>query len=78
MRTIEPKVQISVKLPTTIKNLIDEAAIMSGVSVNAFAITNLTKAADEILERNRLRTLFERDRDIFLALLMVDHKNKPD
>ena len=54
------------------KTRIERAAAMTGQTVNSFAASELLKRSDEILEREEVRRLSDRDRDIFLALLEAD------
>ncbi len=64
--------RLNIRIPAHIKERIEEAAIVSGVSVTDFTIANLSESADEILERHHFRKLSNRDRDIFLAMLDSD------
>lgn len=61
--------RINFRLPNDIKDVIERAAIASGQSITDFAIQTLVRTANEVLERQQARTLSDRDRDIFLALL---------
>ncbi|HQZ94793.1 MAG TPA: DUF1778 domain-containing protein [Pyrinomonadaceae bacterium] len=64
--------RLSIRLPQHIKDEIEEAALVSGVSVTDFTISSLAISAEQVLERHRLRRLTNRDRDIFLAMLDSD------
>ncbi len=64
--------RLSIRLPAAIKERIEHAAMLSGMSVTEFTISNLTESADEIIERNDFRKLSNRDRDILLAMLDSD------
>jgi uncharacterized protein (DUF1778 family) len=64
--------RLNIRLPLHVKERIEQAAIISGVSLTDFTITNLCESADEILEQHHFRTLSNRDRDIFLAMLDAD------
>lgn len=73
MPSIENKVvgvaRFNFRLPSAIKDRIEQAAVVSGLTVTDFAISALTDLADEVLEKERSRNLSSRDRDIFLAML---------
>ncbi|MCP9496776.1 MAG: DUF1778 domain-containing protein [Pyrinomonadaceae bacterium MAG19_C2-C3] len=60
------------QLPPEAREKIERAAVASGMTVTDFAIHALVSSADEVLERQHTRTLSDRDRDIFLALLDAD------
>ena len=68
--------RINFRLPSDLKDVIERAAIASGQSVTDFAIQTLARTAQEVLERQQVRTLSARDRDIFLALL--DNESAPN
>lgn len=72
--------RLSIRLPADIKERIEHAAMLSGMSVTEFTISNLAETADEIIERHHVRKVSNRDRDIILALLdQKDHpKKKPN
>ena len=72
--------RLSIRLPAAIKERIEHAAMLSGMSVTEFTISNLAETADEIIERHHVRTVSNRDRDIILALLdeKDDPKKKPN
>lgn len=64
--------RLHMRLPAEAKEKIEQAATLSGLTLTDFAIHTLVRSADEVLERHRMRTLSDRDRDIFLALLEED------
>jgi uncharacterized protein (DUF1778 family) len=68
--------RLNIRLPFHIKERIEQAAVISGVSVTDFTIANLSESADEVLERHHFRKLSNRDRDIFLA--MLDANDEPN
>lgn len=78
MSTTEPPTnevtRLNFRLPSEAKEKIERAAVVSGLTVTDFAIQVLAVAADEVLETHRTRTLSNRDRDLFLALLDSDQK----
>jgi uncharacterized protein (DUF1778 family) len=67
---------LSVRLPSHIKERIERAAVVSGLTITDFAISVLADSADEVLERHNTRTLSDRDRDLFLKTL--DNPPKPN
>lgn len=72
MPTIEKQTQaarLNFRLPNEIKEQVENAALLSGVTVTDFAITALAGAAEEVLEKHQKRVLSTRDRDIFLKML---------
>jgi uncharacterized protein (DUF1778 family) len=68
--------RLSIRLPANVKERIEQAARISGVSLTDFTIANLAESADEVLERHQFRKLSKRDRDIFLA--MLDSTDEPN
>lgn len=72
METTQDIARLNIRLPLHIKERIEQAAVISGVSLTDFTITNLAESADEVLERHHFRKLSNRDRDIFLAMLDAD------
>lgn len=71
-QTQEAFVQINFRLPSEMKEVMERAAIASGQSLHDFGIQTLVKRANEVLEHEHVRTLSDRDRDVFLALLDSD------
>lgn len=73
MPTIDTKssdaARLNFRLPPEIKKRIESAARISGITVTDFAVSALAHSADKILREHRYRTLSDRDRDLFLALL---------
>lgn len=61
--------RMNFRLPPEIKERIENAALVSGVTVTDFAISALANSAEEVLEKHQRRTLTDRDRDIFLNML---------
>ena len=71
-KTVSGVARFNFRLPSEIKDRVEQAALASGVTVTDFAIDALAVSADEVLERQRSRTLSDIDRDRFLALLEMD------
>ena len=78
MPTIEKQTnqaaRLNFRLPSEIKERVENAALISGVTVTDFAITALANTAEDVLEKHQTRTLSNRDRDIFLAMLDSDRE----
>ncbi len=64
--------RINFRLPSDMKDVVERAAVASGQSLTDFAVQTLVTKANEVLEHQHLRTLTDRDRDIFLAMLDAD------
>jgi uncharacterized protein (DUF1778 family) len=64
--------RLGLRLSKEHKERIERAAAMVGQTVNSYATAELLRRADEILEKEEIRRLSDRDRDIFLALLEAD------
>lgn len=64
-----PPARLNFRLPLEIKERIENAALVSGVTVTDFAITALVNTAEEVLEKHHTRMLTKRDRDTFLEML---------
>ncbi len=67
--TVDQVSRLNFRLPIELKERIEKAAIVSGVTVTDFAISVLAISADEVLEKHQNRILSNRDRDIFLNIL---------
>lgn len=68
-KTTNQTARLNFRLPAEIKERIEDAALVSGLTVTDFAINSLANSADEILEKQQTRKLSKRDGEIFLALL---------
>lgn len=68
--------RLNFRLPTEIKERIENAALVSGVTVTDFAITALAERSEEVLEKHQMRKLSDRDRNIFLNL--IENPPKPN
>ena len=66
--------RLDVRLPGQLKNLIQEAAELSGQTMSDFVVSTLSTTARRILHQERLTVLSDRDRDIFLKMLDADAK----
>ena len=70
--TTENAARINFRLPDEISEVVERAAIVSGLTVMDFAVQALMARANEVLEHQPVRKLSDRDRDIFLAPLDED------
>ena len=61
--------RLNFRLPSDIKQLIEEAAAQLGQSVSDFAVSTLVQMAHQVIQRQAITDLSNRDRDVFLALL---------
>ena len=57
------------RLSRDAKERIEKAALVSGQSLNDFAVATLVRESEEVLARHGTTVLSERDRDLFLELL---------
>lgn len=75
-KTSNQVARLNFRLSTEVKERIEKAAIVSGLTVTDFAINALVHSADEVLEKHQTRKLSARDRDIFLE--MLENPPKPN
>ena len=68
--------RLDFRLNRQVKDVIEQAAAVSGQSVSDFAVSALYRTAKEVLEREQTTRLSNRDRDVFLAMLDSDAKPK--
>lgn len=61
--------RLNFRLPSEVKERIENAALVSGLTVTDFAINALVNSAEQVLEAHHKRRLSKRDRDIFLDML---------
>lgn len=73
-RTSESIVRLNIRLSNEVKEVIERAAVVSGLTITDFAINALVNSANKVLERHHTRMLSDRDRDVFLALLDSDQE----
>ncbi len=70
--TQKKQARLALRLSEDHKERIERAAAMTGQTLNSFASSELVRRSDEILEKEEVRLLSNRDRDIFLTLLDAD------
>jgi uncharacterized protein (DUF1778 family) len=61
--------RLNFRLPTEIKETIEEAAARLGQTVSDFAISTLAQTARQVIQDHQVTRLSRRDRDRFTALL---------
>jgi uncharacterized protein (DUF1778 family) len=66
--------RLDVRVNRKLKELIQEAAALTGQTLSDFVISTLTERAHHIVQQERLTVLSDRDRDLFLAMLDADTK----
>ena len=66
--------RLDFRLNRQVKEVIEQAAAVSGQSVSDFAVSALYRTAKEVLEREQTARLSNRDRDVFIAMLDSDAK----
>jgi uncharacterized protein (DUF1778 family) len=71
------EVRLDFRLTSDVKSTIEQAAAANGQSVTDFAVSTLYARAKRVLEEESIRTLSNRDRDIFLQML-DDTNRKPN
>lgn len=64
--------RLDVRLSSQLKELIQEAAALTGQTTTDFAVSTLAERARHIVQQNSMTVLSNRDRDIFLAVLDAD------
>ena len=70
--TSKKQARLAVRLSEDHKQRVEQAATATGQTINSFVSSEIVRRADEILEKEAVRCLSNRDRDIFLALLDAD------
>lgn len=61
--------RLAFRMKPELKERIEEAAALMGLSLTDFVLSTLSERAAEVLERHRRLTLSDRDRDRFLEAL---------
>ncbi len=61
--------RLNFRLPSELKQVIEQAAGHLGQTVSEFAVSTLVRSAHEVIEQHDRTELSNRDRDIFLAML---------
>ena len=61
--------RLSVRLPTELKETIEDAAAQLGQSVSDFAVSTLVTTARSVLQEQQVTHLSRRDRDAFVTVL---------
>jgi uncharacterized protein (DUF1778 family) len=61
--------RLNFRLPSELKEVIEEAAATLGQSVSDFAVSTLVQTARTVIQQRNVTELSSRDRDIFVAML---------
>jgi len=61
--------RLNFRLPSELKEVIEEAAASLGQSVSDFAVSTLVRQARAVIHEQSVTVLTDRDRDRFIALL---------
>ncbi len=69
MTTSTLDARMDFRLPNQAKELIEQAASLTGQSLSDFAVSTLLERARQILQQESVRTLSRRDAERFLAML---------
>lgn len=69
MSATKADARINVRLPSDLKQTIEEAAAALGQSVSEFAVSTVVREARQVLQEAQITRLSNRDRDRFLAAL---------
>lgn len=68
--------RLEVRVTADVKQVIEDAASLNGLTVSAYVTGILSRAAREEVERSMLTKLADGDRDIFLS--MLDNPQSPN
>lgn len=74
-RSPKSDARLDVRLQQDSKDMIEEAATVSGQSVSDYVVSTLVQRSTEVLEQHRHVRVSNRDRDRFLS--MLDDKAEP-
>lgn len=69
MTTTFRTARLNFRLPSELKQAIEEAAALAGQTVSDFAISALTQSARTLIQEQDNTILSKRDRDVFIKLL---------
>jgi uncharacterized protein (DUF1778 family) len=67
--TVENNAPLDLRLPGSLRPILERAATHLGQTVNEFAAATVVRSAYDVIEQHERTLLSNRDRDIFLALL---------
>ena len=65
----KPKTRLDFRLDAEAKEVITQAAHVTGKSLSEFAVSSLVRSAQEVLEKHQTVTLSNRDFDAFLEAI---------
>lgn len=61
--------RIDFRLPSDLKEVIEQAATLRGQSLSDFAVSTLVSSAHEVIQQSRVTELSNCDRDIFISVI---------
>ena len=67
--TVESNAPLDLRLPGSLRPIVERAATHLGQTVNEFAAATVVRSAYDVIEQHERTLLSNRDRDSFLALL---------
>lgn len=70
----KPKTRLDFRLDMEAKDVITQAAHVTGKSLSEFAVSSLVRSAQEVLEKHQTITLSNRDFDAFLEAMESDEE----
>lgn len=70
----KPKTRLDFRLDTEAKEVITQAAHVTGKSLSEFAVSSLVRSAQEVLEKHQTITFSNRDFDAFLEAIESDEE----
>jgi uncharacterized protein (DUF1778 family) len=76
MATAAKQTRLNTRISSEAKQTIQRAATLLGTSVSGFVNQVATERAQEVIEKEKVLTLTNQDRDIFLELLEEDTPNE--
>jgi uncharacterized protein (DUF1778 family) len=74
--TTKNDARVDFRLSRQAKKIIEQAAALTGQTVSDFAVSTLLEKAHQVMDRQRVRSLSERDARIFLRILDNDKPTK--
>jgi len=69
-----PTARLSFRLNSDTKEIIEQAALVSGKSISEFAVSSLVQSAQEILGKHQAIRLSNRDFDALMDAVDADHE----
>ena len=77
MQNTAPTSRMDLRLPQEVRNIIDHAASMEGLTRTDFVIAAALERAERVIERRKLIRLAMRDQELLVASLLEDRVEEP-